>query len=239
MSYIIHSNGQSMGLDGRVRMGGGRNVVSINDPFNGSTYTLVSGGVTPNGLWKAEYANGSGAGVQSASGYTNVFWAQPRTSFSGTGLDSYSCLVLSQNGFNDFDLTLDMRTRSQIRTAFPARKWEAGQIFWRYSDAYHHYYFVMKQDGGCEFGKKDNPNSTDTVQIIYDGPPPSSGGNLWQIVRVRAEGKRHSVYLDGTLIIDTYDSGNSGATAAMAAGKVGMYAQDAFAEWRNLQLVGL
>lgn len=241
MSYIIHSKSQSLGQNPKVVTMGGRTRVSLVDSFP-NTYTILSGQTSPDGFWRTEYANGSGAGVQLASGYTNAMWSHPQASTSGTGLETNNNLVLSTVQFTDFDLTVDTRTLSQTRTNFPAFNWERATFVWRYSDSNHYYFYTLKNIGS-EFGKRDTNTSGDNPIIIDTGAGPFGNDftttTQFQNIRIVSEGKRHQIIIDGSGIIDYMDDGVSGATSAMANGKVGMLSADSYGQWKMFQLYGL
>jgi len=206
------------------------------DGFSLSTYTILSGQTSPNGLWKTEYANGSGAGVQSASGYGNVLWSQPQVSVSGNGLETNRNLVLSTTQFTDFNASFTMRTRQQLRQNFPVKVWERATFVWRYTDSNHYYYFVLK-NVGCEVGKRDTSVSGDPNTILYTGDPfgPNASGQLWENITVFAEKNRHliSTSSSGGYTLNITDSSPS---SSMAAGRVGMLADDSYDEWQSFNL---
>jgi hypothetical protein len=142
-------------------------------------------------------------------------------------------------------MTVDTRTLSQSRTVFPPKNWERATVVWRYSDSNHYYFYTLKNIGS-EFGKRDF-NSSGLSIILNTGNPTGStllasggsGAGIFQTVRVIAQAKRHRIYVDGSGVLDYTDSGVSGATAVMASGKVGMFSQDCYGQWKAFQLTGL
>ena len=90
-------------------------------------------------------------GVKTENG-NNVFYGFPQTATSSG--QTYSSFALSTQKFSDMTLELDMKTYKQIRQNSAPNTWETAWVMWRWTDLFHHYYFVIKTNG-IEFGKKD------------------------------------------------------------------------------------
>ena len=124
---------------------------NLYDDFQGGTYSLPEGGISPNGKWVDKWNGYGQAGVKTING-NNVFYEIPKTAIEpGT---THSSLVQTSQKFSDFTLELDMNTYKQLRQNSPPNTWETAWVFWRAVDLYHSYYFVLKTNG-IEFGKKD------------------------------------------------------------------------------------
>ena len=206
---------------------------NFQDSFGISGYSLASGAQTTNGLWTNLYTGGgSGVIVAAASGRAHIMGQQPLICTSGSGLDSYATLTVTNAVFQDFDMTIDVMTFSQTRTNWTAKTHEVGAVVWRYTDATHYYYFMQKPYG-VEFGKQDG------TQIFLKRPNVGQTDltlDTWSIYRIRAEGSLHQIWKDGTLVVSHGDTGSSGATAAMAAGKIGLYTIDSRALYDNVDI---
>ena len=82
----------------------------------------------------------------------NVFYGFPKTATSPR--QTFSSFALSTQKFSDMSLELDMKTYKQLRQNNAPNSWESAWVMWRWTDLFHHYYFVLKTSG-IEFGKKD------------------------------------------------------------------------------------
>ena len=124
---------------------------NVYDDFQGGTYKLTDGQKSPNGKWLSKWNAGGEMGVKTENG-NNVFYGFPKTATSPG--QTFSSFALSTQKFSDMTLELDMKTYKQLRQNSAPNSWESAWVMWRWTDLFHHYYFVLKTSG-IEFGKKD------------------------------------------------------------------------------------
>lgn len=211
----------------------------------GGTYSFVEGGLSPNGKWDNQYLGGTGSAsgvrLNSAIG-NNVMWEKPQVSTAEFETHAtFNLFIESQ--FSDFDVTIDMKTISQLRQNFPPNAWETAWILFRYTDNWHHYYLVLKTSG-IELGRKDYATQIEQqIFLVTNGSPTVSLGN-WQNLRIRAVKNRFTVWVDGVFAFDFLDDGSVGydtntgglpapPSAAMYNGYIGLYTEDAEVEFNN------
>ena len=122
------------------------------DNFEGGTYTLLDGQTSPNGKWYDNFNGYGSAGVQDdGTGNNNVFFEIPATSTSPS--ETHASSVSSTQKFSNFELDIDAKTLQQLRQNSPPNPWEAATVFFRQTDTFHFYAFVLKTNG-IEFDKK-------------------------------------------------------------------------------------
>lgn len=240
------------------------------DDFGSGTYTLTDGQVSPNGKWKCIY---TGYGTVGCAAIT------PPKNNQGLGTGNYcmslqpqvtsgtsAALVLSQLSLGDFDETVYVRTYSQNRTPTP-NAWETAWLMFRFSDDTHHYYCILKSNGGFELGKKDyvkvgttqvkTPDgvihdvaSQDQQQFLFTSEGHSFALQTWYKFRIKTTGKRIQVWINDSLMCDITDDGSIGydsitgnnpigwgASQTMSCGKVGFYVEDCKGEFDNIKVI--
>lgn len=237
------------------------------DDFGSSDYILTDGQVSPNGKWKCMYngygtvkagpitppKNNSGLGTGN-----NCMTLQPQVNLGGTS----AAFVLGQPCFHDFDATFFMRTYSQNRTPTP-NAWETAWFMFRYTDDTHHYYCMLKSNGGFELGKKDyekvgttqvrTPDgqlytmSQDQQQFLFTSEGHSFSLQTWYKFRVKAVYQRIQVWINDALMCDITDNGTIGYdgitggvaqwSSTMTNGKLGFYVEDCKGEFDNIIVV--
>lgn len=220
------------------------------DTFNWSNYTLNDGEISPNGRWRCIY-NGFGiVGVQE-----DVMTLQPQDNEEGTS----ACLILAQKCFFNFDATFKMKTVSQNRDVPNA--WETAWFMFRFTDDTHHYYCMLKSNGGFELGKKDyiklgttqviTPDnqihdvaSQDQQQFLFTSEGHSFTLDTWYNFRVKAVGRNIKVWINDELMCDVTDDGTIGfdsitgglaqVSSVMSNGKIGFYVEDCKGQFDNI-----
>lgn len=240
----------------------------FSDDFGSGVYPLDEGDTSPNGKWECIYdgngtveahvisnpKNNTGLGTG-----THCMSLQPANAGSGTS----AALVLTKQSFGDIDATFYMRTFSQNRTPTP-NVWETIWFMFGFTDNTHHYYTMLKSDGGFELGKKDYIKiGTDRVQtpdgVIHTVANQdqqqflfTSTGNgftmqQWYKFRVVKTGNNIKVYIDNTLKCDVTDDGTIGldsitnnnpigwgASCQLNYGRLGPYVEDCKGEFDNI-----
>ena len=106
--------------------------------------------------------------------------------------------------FSDMTLELDMKTYKQLRQNSAPNSWESAWVMWRWTDLFHHYYFVLKTSG-IEFGKKDTSCSCKQQVFLKTGPSPTLKIDTWNHVKISSIGKHTTIWLDGVKVVDMDD----------------------------------
>ena len=195
---------------------------NVYDDFQGGTYKLTDGQKSPNGKWVSKWNAGGEMGVKTENG-NNVFYGFPRTATS-PGQTS-SSFALSTQKFSDMTLELDMKTYKQLRQNSAPNTWETAWVMWRWTDLFHHYYFVIKTNG-IEFGKKDTSCSCEQQVFLKTGSSPKLSLGTWDHIKISSIGKHTTIWVDGTKVVDMDDPSYS-STADMSSGYIGLYNEDA------------
>ena len=98
-------------------------------------------------------------------------------------------------------------------------------MIWRWTDLFHHYYFVLKTSG-IEFGKKDTSCNCEKQVFLKTSSSPILKLNTWDHVKISSIGKHTAIWLDGVKVVDMDDPSYS-STADMSGGYIGLYNEDA------------
>jgi glucose/arabinose dehydrogenase len=203
------------------------------DDFENSTYTLTDGQTSPNKKWQNIYNGGGSSGVKEDAEGKNVLFMYPKASI--TDNETHANLVKSTSQFSDFDMIIDAKTVKQLRQNTPPKPWEAAWIFFRFTDNFHHYWFVIKSSG-VELGKKDCDTCTNSDQgqiFLYSNNNPSLKVGEWSTWEVKAIGNHISIAVNGTQVVDFTDAGMS---RKLAKGSIGLYDEDADVNFDNVHI---
>ena len=203
---------------------------NLYDDFQGGTYSLPEGGISPNGKWVDKWNGYGQAGVKTING-NNVFYEIPKTAIEpGT---THSSLVQTSQKFSDFTLELDMNTYKQLRQNSPPNTWETAWVFWRAVDLYHSYYFVLKTNG-IEFGKKDTNCNCEEQVFLKTASTPKVQLGIWSHIKISSIGKHTTVWVDGSKVVDMDDPSYN--SAKMSNGYIGLYNEDASVGFDNVRI---
>ncbi len=194
---------------------------NVYDDFQASTYKLIDGQKSPNGKWLSKWNAGGEMGVKTENG-NNVFYGFPKTATS-PGQTFSSFALSTQKSY--MTLELDMKTYKQLRQNSAANSWESAWVMWRWTDLFHHYYFVLKTSG-IEFGKKDTSCNCEQQVFLKTGTSPTLKIDTWNHVKISSIGKHTTIWLDGVKVVDMDDPSYS-KTADMSGGYIGLYSEDA------------
>jgi hypothetical protein len=208
---------------------------NLYDNFEGtSTYALSSGQTSPDGKWVDVYNGYGSAGTQNdGTGSGNrVFYMYPKEPPPPPDTTEAS-LVTSTQKWSNFDLSIDVKTVQQLRQNGPPHSWETAWVFFRYIDPHHHYYFLVKPTG-IEFGKKDcdscsSPDGDQKFLVTASSPTLKIGA--WSNWKITAIGNHITIAVDGTKVIDYVDQTMS---SKLSTGAIGMYNEDAYAQFDNV-----
>jgi hypothetical protein len=205
---------------------------NLYDNFEGSTYMLSDGQTSPNGKWIDKFNGFGSAGVQDdGTGTNKVFFERPATSTSPS--QTHSTLVTSTQKWGNFDLDIDVKTIRQLRQNSSPNPWEVAWIFFRQTDTFHYYAFLVKPNG-IEFDKKDCNTCTDSVQgqqflVTASSPTLKIGG--WSHWTITAIGNHFTISVDGNKIVDYVDQTMS---QQLSSGSIAMYTEDANVNFDNV-----
>jgi hypothetical protein len=205
---------------------------NLYDNFEGGTYTLSDGQTSPNGKWIDNFNGFGSAGVQDdGTGTNKVFFERPATSTSPS--QTHSTLVTSTQKWGNFDLDIDVKTVQQLRQNSSPNPWEVAWIFFRQSDTFHYYAFLVKPNG-IEFDKKDCNTCTDHVQgqqflVTASSPTLKIGG--WSHWKITAIGNHITISVDGNKVVDYVDQTMS---QQLSSGAIAMYTEDANVNFDNV-----
>lgn len=108
-------------------------------------------------------------------------------------------------------------------------------MLFRYTDAFHYYWFVQKPTG-IELGKKDCDTCTDPFdgqEFLYTDEIPALKLGEWSKWRIIAIGNNITVSLNGTELVDFTDINMS---PQLASGSIGLYDEDAAVAFDNVRI---
>lgn len=124
-----------------------------------------------------------------------------------------------------------MKTYKQLRQNSVPNSWESAWVMWRWTDLFHHYYFVLKTSG-IEFGKKDTSCNCEQQVFLKTATSPTLKIDTWNYVKISSIGKHTTIWLDGVKVVDMDDPSYS-KTADMSGGYIGLYNEDASSAFRQ------
>jgi F5/8 type C domain/3-keto-disaccharide hydrolase len=214
------------------------------DDFEGPTYSLGYGQVSPNGKWKETYAESAGTVKDPQTGNNAMYLTTGKATNLG---QTYSSLVLSTAKFKDFDLSLDVKTVQQLRTPTP-HYWENAWVMWNRPsnyDDYHYYAYTLFSDGRGQLEKKDNDIQDDSAEIFLAySDHPSIKYNTWQKWRIMVTGTATGtptiqIWLDGVLVINYTDNKPSiprNSATMLQGGSIVLYNENSIAAYDNVNI---
>ena len=177
---------------------------------------------TVHGPWLAVF---DGDGTSGSDGDTIVL--RPRRSV--VDFETHAALVVSVASYRDVDLDLRMRTVAQLRRPRP-NPWEVAWVVWDYTDNDHFYYLALKPNG-WELGKRD-PAYPGGQRFLATGSPAFPPGP-WYSVHVAQRGTTTTVRVgDDVLRVET------DRQRPYTSGRVGLYTEDAEAEFDSIGVSG-
>jgi hypothetical protein len=212
------------------------------DNFEGGTYFLNDGQMSPNRKWIDVY--GGYGTVKVTTEITmpgtsnNYLFEQPKISTSPQ--ETHASLVSSTKAFSDFQMTLNVKTVMQLRKNSPPNPWETAWIFWHYTDNFHYYALTLKTNG-FQIEKKDNNNHDDSAEkyLVTTYSPRVKIGQ-WQTITIRHEGSSTGmphiqVWVDGIKAADFIDN-QIRNSIKMSSGYVGLYNEDSRVNFDNVNI---
>jgi hypothetical protein len=199
---------------------------TLYDDFQGPRYSLKDGQISPNGKWHNFYNGGGASGTVLVNSFNKIFYMYPKTSTSPS--ETHASAVETTQKFSNFELSFIVKTAKQLRLNSPPNPWEAATIFFRHTDYWHYYAFVVKTNG-VEFDKKDCNTCTDPVQgqkFLITLPNPKLKIGSYSNWKITAIGNHFTIVVDGIKVIDYFDNTMS---AKLGSGGLVLYNEDAYA----------
>ena len=202
------------------------------DDFSGGHYRLAPGDISPNGKWYGVWDGGIAFGVKrdQEDSSNNIFYEE--TASVTAKSQTESALVLTTQEFEDFKLSVDVRTDKQTRQNNAPNPWEVGWVIWKWNDNNNFYYFLLRTDG-AEAGKYDGGVNPVDQRILKTSSSFKASIGEWMHWDIIAKGNHITVIVDGTTVFDFDD------TSSFNSGTIGLYSEDAEVSFDNVAIVPL
>jgi Domain of Unknown Function (DUF1080) len=215
------------------------------DNFEGSDYNLTEHGVSPNGKWtsifkgygvsgvRTEGAVGGGGKNTSLSNNNKIFFLSPAISASKN--QTHASLVTTTKQFGNLEFLIDTNTVKQLIEKSIPGPGDAAWVLFRYTDAFH-YYWVLLKPTGIELGKKDCNTCKDTREgqiFLFTSDKPKLHFGKWSRWHILVTGNHIVVTVDNKKAIDYIDPNMSNK---LSFGRIGLYSEDALAYFDNIYI---
>ena len=204
--------------------------VNISETFSKVTNGTYTDGGTFSGTdrWNVNFAGyGAVKTVRQAPSFTQL---TPQVS---TGGQTHAALVTSQKVLTAPCTTINarLRTATQLRTGATPNPWETAWLVWDFVDNDHFTYLAAKPNG-WELGKRD-PAYPGGQRFLATGPTTTAIGSWVNTTVVRKAGTNSAtltVSLNGKQVGTVTDM-----ERPYTSGKLGMYTEDAQAEFDTIK----
>jgi hypothetical protein len=215
------------------------------DNFEGGTYSLSDGKVSPNQKWKCRFT-GFGT-VKVVEGKTGNNWMYLAPKASTSPGETHAAAVDTTSKYKDFDLTLNVRTNDQLRQNSRPNNWETAWVNWNSIDQFHAYGFTLKISGN-QLEKKDNNIQDDSAEIfLVTQSSPSVKLDTWQKWRIKVTGTGSGtphieIWVDGAKITDYIDNKSwipKNSEKMKQGGTITLYTEDAAVGFDNVNITPL
>ena len=143
--------------------------------------------------------------------------------------ETHSALVTSDAAYGDHVFSFTATTLHQLRHGSAPNTWEAAWAMFRFRDLENYYYFILKPNG-VELGKKQG---SDAQIFLATADRPRLRIGARARIRIRAEGARIQVFVDGVPAIDYVDP------HPLPGGSVGLYEEDARVRFESVAVESL
>jgi hypothetical protein len=144
---------------------------------------------------------------------------------------THSALVVSVPTFGDTDLTMMLRTRSQLRRGSPPNPWEVAWAAWHFTDNRHFYYLILKPNG-WELGKAD-PAYPGAQRFLATASDPTFPIGAWHTVHITQVGASITLAADGRLLTTFVDD-----ERPYLEGSIALYCEDSAVDFGPLTASG-
>jgi hypothetical protein len=133
--------------------------------------------------------------------------------------------------FGDTDLTMTLRTRSQLRHGCPPNPWEVGWAVWHFTDNRNFCYLILKPNG-WELGKAD-PAYPGAQRFLATGSDPTFPIGAWHTAHITQVGGSITVEADGQLLTTVVDE-----ERPYLHGSIALYCEDSAVDFGALTASG-
>jgi hypothetical protein len=175
------------------------------------------------GPWLAVF-DGYGRTAGRTAGGEETISLAPRSAVDPAA--THAALVVSADRYADIQVSAQVRTVRQLRTAGP-QPWEVGWILWHYTDTSHFYAFTLKTNG-WELSKQD-PAYPGGQRFLASGGIPHAAVATWYTIEITQVDGRITVVVDGMRTADLTDP-----ERPYLSGAVGLYCEDSEVEFRRV-----
>ncbi len=141
---------------------------------------------------------------------------------------THAALVLSGGNWRNLVAEVRVRTARQLRKPHP-NPWEVGWLLWHYASGTRFYYLALKPNG-WEVGKED-PGYPGNQRYLATGARPRFPPGHWYLIVVRQVGPVIGIWVDGKRLVRLADT-----QQPYLSGRVGLYAEDAYATFRLVSI---
>jgi hypothetical protein len=177
--------------------------------------------------WRVVYDGYGKVGVEETETGQQVHYLSPmrpeRTD------ETHAALKTSTKTYRDLQLSLRVRTVRQLRQRSTPNPWETAWVIWHYRDDKHFYYLTLKPNG-WEIGKRD-PSYPGGQRFLVSDKLPIYYFNTWYDIRVVQVGGTVAVWVNGQPLARFTDN-----QSPYTDGHVGLYAEDAYAQFADIQV---
>lgn len=159
--------------------------------------------------------------------------------------ETHSALVILKetetNPSRDFELTLDMTIKQQLRQGSPANQWETFSLFFGYNPQTNNTkttnYFISKPSAGAELGLTHGQIGKKSISTSPSGATPL---NMRHTFTFRRQLNQFTVHRDGVLLY-SFDESSAPFPNTLYDGKghIGLFAQDAKVEIHKKTYINL
>jgi len=140
--------------------------------------------------------------------------------------ETHSALITTKRTWKDATIGFSTTTLKQLRQTTAPNTWEVGWVLFHFTDLENYYWFMLKTNG-FELGKKQG---SDEQIFLATGDLPAAAVGQTRQIRVRAQGPRIQVFVDGSKVVDYVDP------KPLGAGSVGLYEEDSQARFDSLSI---
>lgn len=177
--------------------------------------------------WRVVYDGYGKVGVEETENGAPVHYLSPMRPERPE--ETHAALKISTKRYRDLQMTLRVRTVRQLRQRSTPNPWETAWVIWHYLDDQHFYYLTLKPNG-WEIGKRD-PAYRGNQRFLVSDKLPIYYFNTWYDIRVVQVGTTMAVWVNGQPLARFTDD-----QAPYAEGSVGLYAEDAYAQFGDVQV---
>jgi hypothetical protein len=165
----------------------------------------------------------------------NTWWGAASFDAAGVALasqppvaaaETHSALITTKRTWRDSTIAFSTTTLEQLRRNTAPNPWEVGWVMFRFKDLHDYYWFMLKTNG-FELGKKQG---SDTQRFLVTGGLPAIAVGEEREVRVKTQGARIQVFVDGAKLVDYVDP------HPLGAGSVGLYEEDSHVRFTSFSV---